>query len=114
MMKYTAALNRKTLKMNAGDLLKKVDYNGNGTYSQDELKKGIQDSASIFVKPLISDKVINKIDQLLDTNKDGKITEDELSKLLKQRYNLNIEDAKKMNVRELVEYLQKHEPKKKK
>ena len=112
-MKYTAAINNKTLKMNTGDLLKKIDKEGNGTYSIEELKVGIKESVSIFARPLINDNVMGKISKILDTNQDGKITDDELSKLLKDNYGLKLEDAKKMNVKDLANYLQDHAPKKK-
>lgn len=113
-MKYTAALNNKTLKMNTGDLLKKIDFDGSGNYTKDELKKGMKASASIFAKPFINDKLIGDIYSTLDTNNDGKVTENELENYLQQNYGMKLEDAKKMNVKDFVNYIQDYNSKKRK
>lgn len=113
-MKYSAALNNKTLKMNTGDFLKKLDADGDGKISQDELKNGLKDSASIFAKPLISDAIIKKINAMYDKDKDGTISEKELANYLKQNYGLDINEAKKMNTSDLLKYLEEHGTKNKK
>ena len=113
-MKYSAALNNKTLKMNTGDFLKKLDSNNNGSFSKEELKSGIKESVSVFVKPLITDKVMNSISDMFDKDKNGTITEKEIENFLTKTYNISLNDAKKMNMKDLLDYLQEHEPKEEK
>lgn len=113
-MDYSLGINNKTLKRNVGDVLNQYDKDGNGL-NQTELKDLIKGSVSIFGKPFIKDKVIQNVKNMFDTNKDGVISEKEINSFLKKEYNMNLSDAKKMNVKELVNTIQeKDEAKKKK
>lgn len=112
-MKYSAALNNKTLKMNTGEFLKKLDANENGSFSKEELKLGIKDSVSVFVKPLITDKVMGTISEMFDNDKNDVITEKELGDYLQKNYKISLNQAKKMNIKDLLDYIQECESNKK-
>ena len=58
-----------------------------------------------FSKRLI-DKTIQKIQGQFDANKDGIVAEKEIDAFLKNKYNMKLEDAKKMNVKKFVDTLQ--------
>lgn len=112
-MDYSLGVNNKTLKRNVGEVLKQYDKDGNGL-NDTELKDLIKGSVSVFGKPFIKDKAIKNVQSLFDTNKDGIISEKEMDSYLKKQYDLNLSDAKKMNVKELVDTIQEKDEARKK
>ena len=112
-MDYTSFINNKTLKKNTGDLLKSVDKDGNNSYDKNELKSGIKDAVTIFAKPM-SGKAANAAMKKLDTDNDGNITTDEINKFLQSDYDMTLDQAKQMNVKDLVNKIQDIEEAKKK
>lgn len=104
-MDYSLGINNKTLKRNVGDVLKQYDKDGNG-FNNTELKDLIKGSISIFGKPFVKDKAVQKVQKQFDTNNDGIISEKELDSFLKKKYEMSLDDAKKMNVKDLVNKIQ--------
>ncbi len=104
-MDYSLGINNKTLKRNVGDVLKQYDKDGNGL-NNTEIKDLIKGSVSIFGRPFIKDKTIQKIQGQFDTNNDGIVSEKEIDAFLKDKYNMKLEDVKKMNVKTFVDTLQ--------
>lgn len=112
-MNYKSFINNKTLKLNVAEFLKSVDKDKNQSYSEKEIKDGIKGAVSLFAKPFAG-KGADAAMEKLDTNKDGKVTQDEIDNFLKSNYNISFDNAKKMTVDELATYLQKAEESKKK
>lgn len=104
-MNYKTFINNKTLKKNVADFLKGVDKDGSKTYDGKEVKDGIKGAVSLFAKPLAG-KGADAAMKKLDTNCDGKISQQEIDNFLKSEYNISFENAKKMTVDELATYLQ--------
>lgn len=100
-MDYSLGINNKTLKRNVGDVLQQYDKDGNGL-NNSEIKNLVKGSVSIFGKPFVKDKTIQKIQGQFDANKDGIVSEKEIDAFLKNKYNMKLEDAKKMNVKNLL------------
>ena len=113
MVDYSLGINNKTLKRLVGDVLKQHDKDSNGLNSA-EIKELVKDSVSIFGKAFVKDKTINKIQKEFDTNSDGTVSEKEIDTFLKDKYEMNLNDAKKMRVKEFVDTLQKKDEAKKK
>lgn len=112
-MDYSLGINNKTLKRNVGDVLKQYDQDGNG-FNKAELKDLIKGSVSIFGKPFIKDKAIQNVQKQFDTNNDGIISEKEIDSFLKKQYDLKLDDAKKMKVKDLVDTIQEKDEARKK
>lgn len=112
-MDYTTFINNKTLKKTVGEFLATADKDNNKTYNKDELKDGIKGAVSIFAKPLAG-KGANAAIKTLDANNDGKITQDEIDSFLKKNYGISLDKAKDMTVRDLANYVQEADEKKKK
>ena len=104
-MDYSFGINNKTLKRNVGDVLQQYDKDGNGL-NNSEIKDLVKGSVSIFGKPFVKDKTIQKIQGQFDANKDGIVSEKEIDAFLKNKYNMKLEDVKKMNVKNFVDTLQ--------
>lgn len=113
MVDYSLGINNKTLKRNVGDVLKQYDKDGNGLNNA-EIKDLIKGSVSIFGKPFVKDKTINKLQKEFDTNNDGTVSEKEIDAFLKKKYEMNLNDAKKMKVKDFVDTLQKKDEARKK
>ncbi len=112
-MDYTTFINNKTLKKTVGEFLATADKDNNKTYNKDELKDGIKGAVSIFAK-LLAGKGADVAMETLDANNDGKITQDEIGSLLKKNYGLSLDKAKEMTVRDLANFIQDADEKKKK
>lgn len=112
-MDYSLGINNKTLKRNVGDVLKQYDKDGNGLNSS-EIKDLVKGSVSIFGKPFVKDKTIQKIQGQFDANKDGVVSEKEIDAFLKKQYDLKLDDAKKMKVKDLVDTIQEKDEARKK
>ena len=78
----------------------------NSYVNNSEIKNLVKGSVSIFGKPFVKDKTIQKIQGQFDANKDGIVSEKEIDAFLKNKYNMKLEDAKKMNVKKFVDTLQ--------
>lgn len=112
-MDYTTFINKKTSKKNVSEVLAKVDKNFDGKYDKGELKDGIKDSVSIFARPFAG-KGADAAIKAADSNKDGVISNEEADAYLKKNYGISLADAKKMNVKDLANYIQNYDDKKKK
>ncbi len=112
-MDYKLGINNKTLKRNVGDVLKQYDKDGNGL-NNSEIKDLVKGSVSIFGKPFVKDKTIQKIQGQFDTNNDGVVSEKEIDAFLKKQYDMKLDDAKKMNVKDFVDTLQEKDEARKK
>lgn len=112
-MDYTTFINKKTSQKSVAEVLAKTDKNFDGKYDKGELKDGIKDSVSIFAKPLAG-KGADAALKAADTNKDGAISTEEADAYLKKNYGISLADAKKMNVKDLANYIQDYNGKKKK
>ena len=112
-MDYTTFINNKTLKKTVGEVLETTDKDDNKSYDKEELKDGIKDAVSIFAKPLAG-KGASSAMKILDANKDGKITRDEIDNFLKKNYGISLDEAKDMTVKDLADFVQNVDENKKK
>lgn len=112
-MDYTTFLNKKTSQKRVAEVLQNADKNSDGNYDKGELKDGIRDSVSVFARPLAG-KGADAALKAADTNKDGAISPEEADAYLKKNFGISLSDAKKMNVKDLANYVQDYNDKKKK
>lgn len=113
-MDYSTAINNKTLKKNVGEVLSSTDKNNDTIYNREEIKDGIKGAVSIFGKPFINNKVVDSVMNVVDKNKDDKVTLDEINSFLQEKYGMTLDEAKQMNVKDLVDQFQEIDKAKKK
>lgn len=106
-MDYVTGINNKTLKKSVGEVLTSADKNSDKSLDKKEIKDGIKGAASIFAKPFIGDKAVNAALKAVDSDNDGKISFEELDSFLQKKYNVTLEQAKAMNVKDAANLIQK-------